>query len=86
MPDPSLSYAERLAKIQHEYPKAYHLWTEEDERSLLQNYQQGERIEQLAKQLQRQPGAIRSRLRKIDKRGCSPIDIENEITVSSQYN
>ncbi|MDI6719881.1 MAG: hypothetical protein QMD46_09755 [Methanomicrobiales archaeon] len=48
------------------YPKAYEKWTFEEDDRLAQAYLQGATIESLADDFQRQPGAIRARLQKLD--------------------
>ncbi|QCS48676.1 hypothetical protein FEK30_04080 [Picosynechococcus sp. PCC 11901] len=54
-----------IQKKRNKYPKAYTYWTEEEERVLKQKFQEGSTIEDLSQELQRQPGGIRSRLRKL---------------------
>ena len=53
--------------IRREYPRAYEKWTEEEDVRLAREYDQtrSQAIETLAKACGRQPGAIRSRLRKL---------------------
>ena len=58
------AYQERLAKIREVYPRAYEKWTDEEDRGLARLVQLGYSVEQIAGQLQRQPSAIRSRMRK----------------------
>jgi len=47
------------------YAKAYKKWQADEELRLRNDYQQGKSIKELSYILQRQPGAIRSRLKKI---------------------
>lgn len=59
------SYHERLAEIQAEHPKAYAPWTAEEDQELTNLHQSGKSTSTIAGVLQRQPGAIRSRLKKL---------------------
>ena len=61
--NPELSYMDRQKLL---YSKAYAPWTEEEEKDLLLYYQQGKTIAELVEIFQRNAGAIRSRLRKLD--------------------
>lgn len=58
------AYEERLAKIRKVHPRAYAKWTDEEDAKLAQFVQSGYSVDEIASQLQRQPGAIRSRMRK----------------------
>ena len=58
------AYEERLAKIRKVYPRAYEKWTDEEDARLAQVVRSGDSVEELAAQLQPQPGAIRSRMLK----------------------
>jgi hypothetical protein len=51
--------------IRREHPKAYTKWQPKEEDLLAKEYAKGRTISELAGQFQRQPGAIRSRLRKL---------------------
>ncbi|HUT36237.1 MAG TPA: hypothetical protein VNE39_22300 [Planctomycetota bacterium] len=51
-----------LASIRRNYPRAYEKWTPEEEAHLRELAARGSSIRELAAQIQRQPGAIRSRL------------------------
>ncbi len=51
--------------IRKDFPKAYEKWSEKDDELLEQNHLSGMNIKELAKLLQRKPGAIRSRLKKM---------------------
>ncbi|MGD8455532.1 MAG: hypothetical protein PVF83_04030 [Anaerolineales bacterium] len=55
----------RLERIRQKHPRAYEKWTEEEENQLVQNYNEGLDVEQLANLLQRQPGAIQSKLKSL---------------------
>jgi hypothetical protein len=54
-----------VERIRRQHPKAYARWTEEEDRSLRGAWEQGKAIGELAEEFGRQPGAIRSRLRKL---------------------
>jgi len=57
-------YFEVMAKIKEESPHAYNPWTEEEEQQLTNLYNEGKQIKEIAATLQRQPGGIKSRLKK----------------------
>lgn len=59
------SYQQRIDKIRQQYLRAYEKWTEEEDAQLRQKYNEGSGVKELAILLQRQPGAIESRLRKL---------------------
>lgn len=54
-----------LTKIRLQYPKAYEKWTEEEDSLLMREHLNGTSVYGLSNLLQRQPSAIRSRLRKL---------------------
>lgn len=56
-------YTERLAHIREKHPQAYTSWTHADDEKLTKLYQDGVKVKELVEQFQRQPGAIRSRLK-----------------------
>jgi flagellar motility protein MotE (MotC chaperone) len=60
-----ISYQQRLDEIRQQYPRAYEKWTEEEDTHLRQAYQAGTEVKELAVLLQRQLGAVESRLRKL---------------------
>ena len=60
----SSAYHERLKQIRISYPNAYDKWTEFDDELLKQEFTKGTSISELSKIFRRQPGAIRSRIRK----------------------
>ena len=47
------------------HPRAYAPWTAEEERCLADMHAGGQSIESISKGIQRQPGGVRSRLRKL---------------------
>jgi DNA-directed RNA polymerase specialized sigma24 family protein len=57
--------AEPYRDIRNKHFSAYALWTPETDVALLDAYSRGYGIDALAKILQRSPGAVRSRLRKL---------------------
>ena len=57
------AYSVEQLRLQH--PSAYARWTEEEDLSLKEAYEQGRTLSELAAQFGRQPGAIQSRLRKL---------------------
>lgn len=59
------AYHERIRQIRVSYPNAYDKWTEFDDELLKQEFIQGTSISGLSKIFRRQPGAIRSRIRKL---------------------
>ena len=48
-----------------QYQKAYEKWTREEEKVLVSKFEHGLSIKEIAAILERQPGAINSRLRKL---------------------
>jgi hypothetical protein len=54
-----------LETIHRRYPRAYEKWTEEEDVRLKIEYGKGLGIQPLSEMFQRQPSAIRSRLRKL---------------------
>jgi len=55
-----------VERIRRQYPNAYARWTEADDDFLREAFGQGKAISELAEQFGRQPGAIKSRLRRLD--------------------
>lgn len=56
---------DRYAEIRALYPRAYEAWTVGEDNELKKKHNQSLTVEQLAKDLERQPSAITSRLRKL---------------------
>lgn len=56
-----------IEKLYSIYPKAYELWTKEEEDNLKELWAHNKTIQEISDQLKRKPGAIRSRLKKLDK-------------------
>lgn len=71
-------YEERLNKIRLAYPKAYEHWSKDEDILLRTSFEVGADIEDLSRLFQRQPSAIRSRLRKI---GLQPHYTKQSVTV-----
>jgi hypothetical protein len=59
------SYVERMSKIRQFYPRAYENWLPEEDDKLSCLFRGGTNVNEIAAKLQRQPGAIRSRLTKL---------------------
>jgi len=59
------AYAERMKEIRQVYPRAYDKWTDEEEEALKTLVSSGRNTEEIAEALQRQPGAITSRMNKL---------------------
>lgn len=55
-------------EIRQKYPRAYMVWTEEEENQLMDLIDQGMTTGEIAVQLQRKIGAIRSRIKKMELR------------------
>ena len=55
-------------EIRKTYRKAYTQWTREEEAILISNFERGASIKEIAQLLERQPGAIASRINKLDLR------------------
>jgi hypothetical protein len=58
------NYQQRLEEIK-DSPNAYESWTDTEETQLKSLYMQKQPIDEIARVLARQPGAIRSRLKKL---------------------
>ena len=59
------AYSVEIIRAKH--LNAYNPWNKEDEQILLKYYNDGKRAKEIAHPLGRQPGAIRSRLKKLGK-------------------
>jgi hypothetical protein len=60
------TYEDRMAEIRRAHPKAYQPWTSEEDTRLSERFRSGASINDLAREFQRQPSAIRSRLAKLN--------------------
>lgn len=58
-------YAARLARMKQRYPRAYERWSKEDDTRLRTGITAATPIKEIARQLQRQPSAIRSHIAKL---------------------
>ena len=54
-----------IESIRKNHKRAYEPWNKEEEKRLSMLYQEGATIQELAQELQRQPGGIRARLKKL---------------------
>jgi hypothetical protein len=66
IPVTPIEFASRMAEIKAEFPKAWSKWTESDEKLLIGLFQVGEKVSSIAKKLDRAPGGVYSRLRKLN--------------------
>ncbi|MCB8944536.1 MAG: hypothetical protein H6658_12370 [Ardenticatenaceae bacterium] len=75
----SEAYHQRMAKIKARYPRAYEQWSEDDEALLAEMFLADLSMAEMSAALQRQPGAIRSRMRKrhLDSRPPVPSPVSN---------
>jgi len=64
----SKDYYVRMSAIKKASPRAYESWTPEEEQKLINLYKEGVTIKEIAEKLQRQKGAVTSRLKKIGER------------------
>lgn len=62
-PAAGMTNAEKLARLKEKYPQAYAPWTLADDEKLMKLHQESMTAKELAEVFQRQPSAIRSRLR-----------------------
>jgi hypothetical protein len=58
-------YSYKLEDIKKIYPRAYDVWTQEEDNALIKEYKEGISVSKLAEMHQRKIGAIRSRLAKL---------------------
>ena len=65
-PPPATS--KKLTEVRAQFARGYEPWTEQEEEELCLMHAAGQPIDVIAAKLQRQPGAIRSRLQKIERR------------------
>ena len=64
--DSSVALESRLVRIREQHPRAYMAWDEEEDARLMELYTKEEKVKTIAEILERQPGAIRSRLNKLE--------------------
>jgi hypothetical protein len=60
------AYQDRINKIRKKYPRAYEKWTDEEDQELKTMFESNHKLDRMASKLQRKPGAVRSRLRKLE--------------------
>ena len=65
-------YWDRIKSVRERHPRAYERWNEAEEERLRHLHGQGRNVKQISKELQRQPGAVRSRLDKLGLTGRQP--------------
>lgn len=56
------SYKEKLDKIVERHPRAYDIWTREEEQRIIELYRNGKTLREIAAVVQRQPSAVKNRL------------------------
>jgi len=61
----SSNYYEKMAQIKEQYPNAYEPWSNEADDELKKLYSQGKQTKELCELFGRQPGGIKSRLKKL---------------------
>jgi superfamily II DNA helicase RecQ len=61
-------YQERLKRIRSKHPRAYEPWSAEEDCNLRNMVMEKVSVNEIARVLQRQPSAIRSRIRKLDQK------------------
>lgn len=64
-PRDSAAYHARMEKIRAKHPRAYEAWSVKEECQLADLFTAGTGLKEIAAVLQRQPGAIRARLKKL---------------------
>ena len=62
---PDVGISDVMARAKEKSPQAYTPWTKEDEAELAAMHASGATTQAMAEQFQRQPGGIRSRLRRL---------------------
>lgn len=58
-------YADRMDKIHQKHPRAYEKWSDDEDNTLRSLAASGKEEREISELLQRQPGAIRSRMMKL---------------------
>ena len=56
---------QNLTKIREEHPRAYEKWSTNEEERLIQLFHSGRSVAEIAKVMQRQLGAVKTRLRRL---------------------
>ena len=54
-----------VAQVRESYPNAYQAWSKEDDLALEVLFGEGQSVAELSKHFQRQPGAIRARIKRL---------------------
>ena len=65
-PGKGKTYEQRMTEIRQAYPRAYDKWSDQEDARLTELFRKGIVVKEIAKTLQRQPSAIRSRLAKLN--------------------
>jgi DNA-binding NarL/FixJ family response regulator len=65
---PIIQSISRMQRAKQQYARAYQPWTSGEEQEMMQMYRAGLKAKAIAEKLQRQPGAIRSRIEKLQGR------------------
>jgi hypothetical protein len=60
----SSGWQEKIAKMRETYPNAYMPWTDKDDATLRQDFQNGHSVKELSRKLGRHEGSITMRLQK----------------------
>ncbi|MEI7819198.1 MAG: PIF1 family ATP-dependent DNA helicase [bacterium] len=63
--EPMSQWQARIAKLREEYPKAFKPWSKADEAILIKEYEASKPIDELCNTLERQPGGVIARIKKI---------------------
>jgi DNA-binding NarL/FixJ family response regulator len=65
-PTTGKTYKQRMVEIRQAHPRAYEKWSDQEDARLTDFFRSGISAKEIAKTLQRQPSAIRSRLAKLN--------------------
>ena len=60
-----------LTSVRKEHPRAYEPWSRQEQEQMIALYQEGKTIKEICETLERQPGAVRTRLGKAGLLGTS---------------
>lgn len=79
-----------IENIRKEHPNAYKAWGKQEELELINLYNSGESIEEIAESLGRQYGGIKSRLKKLglisdDVRPIKNVNVETKYPIKSEH-
>ncbi|MEZ4961769.1 MAG: DNA helicase RecQ [Saprospiraceae bacterium] len=65
VPVPPAQKAYSVEEVRQQFPKAYQPWTGEEDERLMQLFREGASVTEVARALERKPGAVSSRLQKL---------------------